>query len=387
MSKALKRAALVVLGFVVSALFLAYFAYRLRGKWSNVAGAVAGAEYIYIIPAVAFIGLIYCLRVLRWRLFLAHVRPVRYLGVTSATCIGFMSNCVLPVRLGELIRPFVLYKGEDVGLGHAFATAGAERIFDLIGLCALFLITWFAIPSLPAVPPGGALSATAVAEAAQPASSRLSQGDAPAGGRTEGTGITARLKEVRSKGMVLAVFAGLGFVGLLALTVFPSAFLRCAEVCTGLLPQALQKRLMAFAGSVVEAAGFMRSPWNVALAICYSVALWLSMGLSCLVLSLGFDLQLGVAGGCFVALCLAVAVAAPQAPSFVGVFHVAAMLSAEVFGASRSEAAAYAIVLWLVNVLPITLVGLGFLWYEGFTLGELLRGSSGLAHGEAASRE
>lgn len=72
------------------------------------------------------------------------------------------------------------------------------------------------------------------------------------------------------------------------------------------------------------------------------------------------------------------AVALPQAPAFVGPFHLAAAVAARSFAAAAGEAQAFALLMWLVNVLPITLVGLGFLWHEGLGLGQLASASRSL---------
>jgi len=98
-------------------------------------------------------------------------------------------------------------------------------------------------------------------------------------------------------------------------------------------------------------------------------------GLSTYTLSLAFGLPLGVTGGFFVTVCVALGVALPQAPGYVGVFHVAAKLGAEVFQAPEAGAFAFANMLWVVNVVPITLVGLAFLWYEGASLQALVHAS------------
>jgi len=79
-----------------------------------------------------------------------------------------------------------------------------------------------------------------------------------------------------------------------------------------------------------------------------------------------------------VVLATAVAVAAPQGPGYVGVFHVAAGMAARAFGASEPKALALAILMWFVNILPITLAGLGFLWREQFSLKTIVTASQEL---------
>lgn len=377
MKKNSRRLIFIVASFLVSGVFLAYFIYRISGHWNEVAGAFARANYLYVLPAVACIALLYGCRVLRWRLFLSHLRKVSYLSLTSATCVGFMANCVLPVRVGELIRPFILYRREKMKLGHAIGSAlGLERVFDVVGLAVLLVVTWIL---LGAAQFSGETIMSPSAEAAKTSESvqAMESGQVASGSEKVSTQkeIRQRVWAVWGWGLLLAGAAGTGLIMFAVLAIFPQSVLRLVQVSTRWLPVDWHERIVDFVESVVEAMRFMRHPASIGLALMFSVLIWLLAGTATYTLSAAFDLGLGLGGGFFVAVCVAVAVALPQAPSFVGVFHVAAMTGAELFLAERSEAAAFAILLWAINVIPITAVGLGFLWYEGFSLSGLAKAS------------
>jgi len=113
---------------------------------------------------------------------------------------------------------------------------------------------------------------------------------------------------------------------------------------------------------------------GVGVLVTVKVTVWVQVWVA-VAIQVAVMVAVPVAEGVAVAVCVAVAVALPQAPSFVGVFHVAAMTGAELFLVPRSSAAAYAILLWAINVLPITAVGLAFLWLEGFSLSGLAKAS------------
>ena len=72
---------------------------------------------------------------------------------------------------------------------------------------------------------------------------------------------------------------------------------------------------------------------------------------------------------CFtgVAIC-ALTVALPQAPGFVGVFHVAMQKTMILWGQGDADANGFAIVFWAVSFLPVTTVGLWRLYKEGIQL-------------------
>ena len=377
MKKHSRRLLFILTSFLVSGVFLTYFIYSISGHWDEVAAAFARAKYLYLIPSVALIGLLYVCRVLRWRLFLHHLQDVSYLSLASATCIGFMSNCVLPVRVGELIRPFILYRREKMKLGHAIGSAlGLERVFDVVGLAVLLVVTWIILGA--AQFSGDTIMSPSVDAADPPAKAQVTTSGGDASGNESVTTeqvIRERVWAVWGWGLLLAGLAGAGLIMFALLAVFPQTVLRVVEMSTQWLPVAWHDRLMDFVQSVVEAMKFMRHPASIVLALLFSVLIWLLAGTATYTLSASFDLGLGLGGGFFVAVCVAVAVALPQAPSFVGVFHVAAMTGAELFLVPRSAAAAFAILLWAINVIPITVVGLGFLWVEGFSLSGLAKAS------------
>jgi hypothetical protein len=69
--------------------------------------------------------------------------------------------------------------------------------------------------------------------------------------------------------------------------------------------------------------------------------------------------------------CLALAVALPQAPGYIGVFHIATQKTLGIFEVGLSSAQSFAIILWALSIIPVTIVGLLFLWREGMSLGEI----------------
>jgi hypothetical protein len=67
----------------------------------------------------------------------------------AITAIGFMAITFLPMRLGEVARPWLLAR-EGVTLAEGMGGCGVDRVFDLLAVSALFLAA-----SLAADLPGG----------------------------------------------------------------------------------------------------------------------------------------------------------------------------------------------------------------------------------------
>ena len=115
----------------------------------------------------------------------------------------------------------------------------------------------------------------------------------------------------------------------------------------------------------------MRTPSHLAVAALWSVPLWLSIAVGIWLMSHAFDLTLPFVGSFIVVGYLAVGVAAPT-PGGAGGFHYFYLLAlTHFFGADPDVAAAAAIILHAVSFVPVTLVGLFFMWQDGLTLGGL----------------
>jgi len=340
---------MIAAGLGLSAAAVAFFVSKLRGNWDEFARAFARADYRYLVPAVGFLALMYALRVLRWRVFLLPIGRVPYRHIASATLIGFMSTCVLPLRPGEVIRPYVLHKRSGIRFGYAAGTAmGLERVFDLIGACFLLIL------------------ALALLKA------RGVDGDGE---------MAALLDQLRQRSVWFAALAVVGLGGLVALAFAPTFMLRVAGFFLRLLPQRWQAALMGFAESVTHSMQFLRAPGRVLTALVLSLALWFCYPLSTLYLARGFALGLPFVGVLLAQVLITAAVALPQAPGFVGVFSLAAMVGVQLFGVPRGDAGAFATALWAIHVLPITVVGLAVLWWEGLSLKALQREATAEAEG------
>jgi len=75
---------------------------------------------------------IYYFRALRWKYLLGEDgKKAKIFDVYSANIIGFAFNYVLPARIGEFARSYILGKKSDISVGFVFGTVIIERILDL----------------------------------------------------------------------------------------------------------------------------------------------------------------------------------------------------------------------------------------------------------------
>ncbi len=317
-----------VFGLLVSSVLLVVFFQSL--DIGSMATTMRDASYAFVIPAVAvYFGGVW-LRAARWRLLVAPFAAVPTARLFRVIVIGFAVNNVLPLRLGEIVRTFLLRRSDGVPIAASLATVLLERLLDVIALCALMTIVLLFVPLDGWV-------------------------------------------------LALASFAGLvttgAAAGLLILLVLPrSARDRLLDVGVALADR-LGRRLGSFARSFLEGVRAIEDTRTVLAVGCLSIACWVAeLGLYyCMMLAFGFDSGvLSVAAGMVVA---NLATALPSSPGYIGTFDVPLqLLLTETFGVPDATAASYTLLTHAVLLVPVVLAGLVLLSREDLSLRSLTRG-------------
>ncbi|NOG40767.1 MAG: flippase-like domain-containing protein [Planctomycetes bacterium] len=114
--------------------------------WLLLKNALRDANYWFIIPTLILTLLVYVIRAIRWRGLLSHIKSISVINLLSVTSIGFMANNILPARVGEVLRPFILTKKENIKFSTSFATVIVERIFDMLGLIIFTVVVIALLP-------------------------------------------------------------------------------------------------------------------------------------------------------------------------------------------------------------------------------------------------
>jgi uncharacterized protein (TIRG00374 family) len=109
----------------------------------------ATINYIWLPPTIMIVVLCFFIRAFRWRIILESSRNISFMQAYHPMIIGFMMNCVLPGRVGELARPAILKKKENLSFATGLATVAAERVFDICFLVLFLVITFSALKIEP----------------------------------------------------------------------------------------------------------------------------------------------------------------------------------------------------------------------------------------------
>jgi len=97
----------------------------------------------HLLHAIALIYLAYVMRAIRWKIFLKPVRPhASWWKLVSPTVVGF-TGLALFGRPGEMIRPYLIARREDLPISSQLAVWAIERIFDVGAFTVLLIAAAF----------------------------------------------------------------------------------------------------------------------------------------------------------------------------------------------------------------------------------------------------
>ena len=277
------------------------------------------ADYRYLIPVLALFILALMTRAFAWRILLLDAIPYRDVFLTLNA--GYLLNNILPLRLGELGRALILGR-HGLGFWRVLSTILVERAFDFAIIASMLLIT------LPFV-----------------------------------TGASQAYKVVIAViGIVL-----IGFVVFYLLARYRDRVLRIYELFTERWPGLSligEDRLKSFITGLAALTDVRRF---------LSVLFWMlvNWGLAILaqyLLLLAFIPSAELIWVVFGQAVVALGVALPSAPAYIGVLEAAWVAALSLVGVEPSTALAFAVSSHLINITVTGVFGVYALVTEGESL-------------------
>lgn len=318
------RRARVWLGLAISVLFFGLLLWRAdpRAIWT----ALSGANYVWLLPALAIFYIELWVRALRYEHIVRSLRPVSARALFPILVIGNMANNLLPLRMGEVVRAYLLGERYKLSKMASLGTGVVERLFD--GLTLLALLT----------------------------------------GSVLVLGVTGAIADLTL--LALPIF-GVALVGFVLCLLLPDAAERVVARLARLLPTGLRERVVTMAVSFIEGLRSLRHPEAIAWVVGTS---FLSWGLETLVyVCVGQAFRLDIPWGYFLmAVCAGnLALTAPSSPGGAGPFEFVVTQAVLLASVPESVAAAYAFAVHFTVLLPATLLGLYCMWGMHLSLGRL----------------
>ena len=293
---------LIIFGFVV-----------INGKsLGRVPGLVLGANPLLILAAFAVFYAGFPLRGLRWATLLRGT-GLR-IGIKDSTEIILLSwlvNCVVPAKLGDVYRAYLLKINSTASLSRTFGTVFIERVLDLFAIAILGLA---------------------------------------AGYWSFRSGLPPAIQVVFGIGVVVVVLLAAGLLTM-------RNFGRRIIVALPFLPRQVLDLYDRFEEGVFGALRFRQLPALSAL----TGTIWMTeaLRLYLVVLALGFDdVSLGLSGAVFVALIGSLLTAVPLSPAGLGIVEAGVVgVLTVAYGVPLPEATAIALLDRVISVFSVIVVG------------------------------
>jgi glycosyltransferase 2 family protein len=120
---------------------IAFVGYRLWSsgfEWGKFTASLAGLDPFWLGISLLLVALTYVGRALRWAVMIRPLRPNAPLWpIFQATAIGFTA-IVFFGRPGEIVRPYLIARGEKLPLSSQLAVWLLERMLDLLAVLVIF---------------------------------------------------------------------------------------------------------------------------------------------------------------------------------------------------------------------------------------------------------
>ena len=301
----------------------------LRGiNFPEVAASFRAMQYAYVLPVLVMVlGNLY-LRSYRWGIMINTLISYDQWTLFRVSAIGFMAIGVLPARLGEFARPYLVKQQSGVRMSATMATVVLERVFDLLTLMVFLFIVLVKI-SLP--------------------------------------------PEIFKTGLIMLTISLSLLTVLIILGTKQNFSAQTIGKILGLLPDRIGKPAARLAAAFLEGLQLLPDVKKTLWVLLLSLVTWLLLGLSNYFMFQAFDMHLSIMNAFAILAIVALGVMIPAAPGFIGTYHYACVLGLTTFGIAKSEAFSYAIALHFLQVAPVILLGLLFLPFQKLTFGGLIR--------------
>ncbi len=249
----------------------------------------------------------------------------------SSMMVGYTVNTLLPARLGEVARVYLLQKRANVPAGRTLSTIVVERLLDVATVVLILGIALLAV-DLPDWMRSSVLLGT---------------------------------------GLLVA-----GLIVLLVIAYLPRRVLTRAQAAAPVLER------LPFRGTIesgfallVEMVRTRRGLW----AFAWSLPSWACVVAGTHVILLGFGFDVPIWASMVLVGATTLGMTIPSSPGYVGVFHLLAAEALELFGVAESPAETAALLIHVVSFTPVTLLGLYYLWADGLgSIGGLAQESASI---------
>jgi glycosyltransferase 2 family protein len=293
------------------------------------------ANWWYVVLAIIADILTYVLQALRWKLLLAPVGRLSTVRAAQGIYAGLFTNELVPLRIGELVRAFLVSRWLSSRFAAVLPSMVVERFLDAL---------WLAV--------GIGLAASSV-----PLPKNLIEAGNALGG--------------------IVLLASLLFLWIL---LRKKKEAECAEYDSS--PRILRGPLR-FGLQLARGLSDIGISYRLYLAALLSAGMLALQALSLWLMILACRIELGLGAAVIVLLVIRLGTALPNTPANVGSLQFFTVLGLRFFGQDKTTAAGFSIVYFLALTIPLWILGLLAISRSGLSLSTIrLEAANFLRHTE-----
>ncbi len=303
----------ILFGIAISAVCLVLALYQI--DFRQLGSVLRRVQPAWVAVAAVFVLLAYFLRALVWRRLIGDRARPRLWNLFRIITLGYLANNLFPLKLGELLRAWLLGRREGLPLPLAVGTVVVERLLDLFALLFYFVLTMFLVHFAPWLKLSGQVLAAA--------------------------------------GLVLAVLV-------LASRRYGEAFIVRLERPLRALPGGVGAWLHLQLGRFLEGLRLVQTWGQLARAYGWCLLTWLSWILVAYFCSLALGLRLPFLAAVFLIVVLNFGLMIPSSPGGLGVFEFMVILALAPYGIGKELALGVAFTFHMLQYLITLAAGWAF---------------------------
>jgi hypothetical protein len=318
----------LALGLLVSAVFL-YLAFR-NVPLADLAAALRRLDLGWLLVAILISVCIMLFRAWRWQIELRPLERIPFGRLWVVTAVAYLAINVLPVRLGEVVRPWLLSRRSSVSFSNVVGNLVVEKTMDAVVTLFYILVGLVTIENLP--------------------------------------------EWVRTGARVPAVGAAVLVVLVLLLYWRGETFVD--RTVLRFLPERVGAGVRRVTGAIVAGMRVLPNPRLLLAVFVVSLGLWFLPILSSWVMirAFAFDVPFGAAVVVFIFIGFGTAL--PNVPGMIGPYQYACILALGLFGVPQADALAYGLVLNAVQFFTLVAQGLIAMPLAGVSVADLRRATA-----------
>lgn len=333
-----KKTLMLSFGLCVTVLMLWW---STRGvDWAKCREQIGAYNWLWMIPSFALFYYSMYLRAVRWGMLYRPHYSFKGYQVFAPLMICFGFNSILPGRVGEFVRAWIVGKRMKTGVPTAMATVVTERILDAVTMLGMMAV------SLAMMPP-------------VPADFSITEGHFT---------ISATQLETGKTSIMIACGVLVAGVLVFMIPLTQKIIAKFVHAAPG-IPHPVKMKIMDIIESFHKGFDALKQPGAMVQIVFLSVTLWLMAAVSNLTVAKGFGVDMSVAQAITMMTLIGIFITVPASPGYWGLYEAGGIFSLFLLQVlpveERSLAFSLTILIHLLQYVPIVAIGLFFAWKLG----------------------